>query len=68
MKIFKGTVMIVGEDPFVVTDDRSVQQKVYPLGKGIYKENDEIEFTLIPHYSESDEQVEYIARKTLKTI
>jgi hypothetical protein len=68
MKIFKGTVIIRGKDSFVITNDRSVQQKVYPLGKGDYKENEEIEFELIPHNSESDEQVEYIARKTLKTI
>ena len=68
MKIFKGIIIMRGNHPFVVTDDSFIQQKVYPLGKGDYKENEEIEFELIPHNSESDEQVEYIARKILKTI
>lgn len=68
MQTFKGIVIVRGKDSFVQTNDPSVQQKIYPLGKGKYKNNEEIEFQLIPHNSESDEQVEYIARKMLKTI
>jgi hypothetical protein len=62
---FTGTVMKLDDDFFVVTKDERVKQKVYPLYKGMYFDNQELEFELIPNNLESDEQVEYTARPTL---
>ena len=65
---FTGTVIKRGNDYFVITKDQRISQKVYPLRKGIYSENQEIDFELIPINSESDEQIEYIARPVLTTL
>lgn len=62
---FTGTIIKRGNDYFVITEDRRVSQKVYPLYKGSYSENKEIDFEIIPINSESDEQTEYIARPVL---
>lgn len=65
---YTGNVIKRGNYFFVIGKDIKLSENVYPLSKGIYSENQEIEFELIPHNSESDEQIEYIARPISKTL
>jgi len=67
---FQGVVIKRQNDFFVQTNDERVKQKVYPLSSySTAIEGETIDFKLIPNNSESDEQIEYIARRiNLKTV
>ena len=61
---FQGVVIKRQNDFFVQTNDERVKQKVYPISNNsTTTEGETIDFELIPNNSESDEQVEYIARR-----
>lgn len=67
---FTGTVVKRADNDFIViTEDERVKQKIYPLSYySTATDGDIIDFELIPNNSESDEQIEYIARKLFKIV
>ena len=66
--MYRGKIVNIGNSYFVHVINASIKQKIYPLSNlsaiNILDSQDSkfVKVELIPNNSESDEQVEYIAR------